>query len=183
MVHEATGLWHGAGFSVSRWLMIIIHGYRATTLLLSILLNVLVRTAGEYRYDTVLGFLATFVSLSTTSRPPLSLSLSSVCVSLDGTVSSFCPRRRIHSALHSARNRRFAEVKVIQGLSHTYYHYHRHHHHHVRSRPSWLEFSFEMPTIITFIDPPIPSQARTIAAISLYHRANNIPVRFDLDQS
>lgn len=78
MVHEATGLWHGAGFSVSRWLMIIIHGYRATTLLLSILLNVLVRTAGEYRYDTVLGFLATFVSLSTTSRPPLSLSLSRV---------------------------------------------------------------------------------------------------------
>lgn len=66
MVHEATGLWHGAGFSVSRWLMIIIHGYRATTLLLSILLNVLVRTAGEYRYDMVLGFLATFVSLSTT---------------------------------------------------------------------------------------------------------------------
>ncbi|CAL7950517.1 unnamed protein product [Xylocopa violacea] len=47
MVHEATGLWHGAGFSVSRWLMIIIHGYRATILLLSILLNVLVRTA-EY---------------------------------------------------------------------------------------------------------------------------------------
>ncbi|KOX69265.1 Hemicentin-2 [Melipona quadrifasciata] len=47
MVHEATGLWHGAGFNVSRWLMIIIHGYRATTLLLSILLNVLVRTA-EY---------------------------------------------------------------------------------------------------------------------------------------
>lgn len=67
MVHEATGLWHGAGFSVSRWLMIIIHGYRATTLLLSILLNVLVRTAGEYRrvYDMPLGFLATFVSLST----------------------------------------------------------------------------------------------------------------------
>ncbi|XP_076635737.1 lachesin [Colletes latitarsis] len=44
MVHEGTGLWHDAGFSVSRWLMIIIHGYRATTLLLSILLNVLVRT-------------------------------------------------------------------------------------------------------------------------------------------
>lgn len=68
MVHEATGLWHGAGFSVSRWLMIIIHGYRATTLLLSILLNVLVRTAGEYRrvYDMLLGFLvSTFVSLST----------------------------------------------------------------------------------------------------------------------
>lgn len=67
MVHEATGLWHGAGFSISRWLMIIIHGYRATTLLLSILLNVLVRTAGEYRrvYDMLLGFLATFVSLST----------------------------------------------------------------------------------------------------------------------
>ncbi|XP_076167762.1 lachesin isoform X1 [Ptiloglossa arizonensis] len=44
MVHEGTGLWHDAGFNVSRWLMIIIHGYRATTLLLSILLNVLVRT-------------------------------------------------------------------------------------------------------------------------------------------
>lgn len=68
MVHEATGPWHDAGFSVSRWLMIIIHGYRPTTLLLSILLNVLVRTAGEYRrvHDMVLGFLATFVSLSTT---------------------------------------------------------------------------------------------------------------------
>ncbi|XP_076678771.1 uncharacterized protein LOC143374499 [Andrena cerasifolii] len=44
MVHEGTGLWHDAGFNVSRWLMIIIHGYRATTLALSILLNVLVRT-------------------------------------------------------------------------------------------------------------------------------------------
>ncbi|XP_076285666.1 lachesin [Lasioglossum baleicum] len=44
MVHEGTGLWHDAGFSVSRWLMIIIHGYRVTTLVLSILLNVLVRT-------------------------------------------------------------------------------------------------------------------------------------------
>lgn len=44
MVHEGTGLWHDAGFNVSRWLMIIIHGYRATTLTLSILLNVLVRT-------------------------------------------------------------------------------------------------------------------------------------------
>lgn len=44
MVHEGTGLWHAAGFNVSRWLMIIIHGYRATTLVLSILLNVLVRT-------------------------------------------------------------------------------------------------------------------------------------------
>lgn len=47
MVHEGTGLWHAAGFSASRWLMIIIHGYRATTLVLYILLNVLVRT-GEY---------------------------------------------------------------------------------------------------------------------------------------
>ncbi|KOC66403.1 Limbic system-associated membrane protein [Habropoda laboriosa] len=47
MVHEATGLWWHAGFNVSRWLMIVIHEYRATTLLLSILLNVLVRTA-EY---------------------------------------------------------------------------------------------------------------------------------------
>ncbi|XP_012142896.1 lachesin [Megachile rotundata] len=44
MVHGTTGLWHDAGFNVSRWLMIIIHGYRATTLLLSILLNVLLRT-------------------------------------------------------------------------------------------------------------------------------------------
>ncbi|KZC10400.1 Hemicentin-2 [Dufourea novaeangliae] len=44
MVHEGTGLWHDAGFGVSRWLMIIIHGYRATTLVLFILLNVLVRT-------------------------------------------------------------------------------------------------------------------------------------------
>jgi len=32
MVHEGTGLWHAAGFNASRWLMIIIHGYRATTL-------------------------------------------------------------------------------------------------------------------------------------------------------
>ncbi|CAK9812706.1 Zwei Ig domain protein zig-8 [Anthophora plagiata] len=47
MVHEATSIrWH-AGFNVSRWLMIVIHEYRATTLLLSILLNVLVRTT-EY---------------------------------------------------------------------------------------------------------------------------------------
>ncbi|XP_034178137.1 hemicentin-1 [Osmia lignaria lignaria] len=44
MVHGTTGLWHDAGFNVSRWLMIIIHGYRATTLLLSIFLNVMVRT-------------------------------------------------------------------------------------------------------------------------------------------
>lgn len=47
MVHEGTSLWHVAGFNASRWLMIIIHGYRATTLVLYILLNVLVRT-GEY---------------------------------------------------------------------------------------------------------------------------------------
>jgi len=47
MVHEGTGLWHAAGFNASRWLMIIIHGYRATTLVLYILLNVMVRT-GEY---------------------------------------------------------------------------------------------------------------------------------------
>ncbi|XP_029160551.1 uncharacterized protein LOC114932492 [Nylanderia fulva] len=44
MVHEGTGLWHAAGFNASRWLMIIIHGYRATTLILYVLLNVLVRT-------------------------------------------------------------------------------------------------------------------------------------------
>lgn len=44
MVHEGTGLWHAAGFNASRWLMIIIHGYRATTLVLYVLLNVLMRT-------------------------------------------------------------------------------------------------------------------------------------------
>lgn len=49
MVHEGTGLWHAAGFNASRWLMIIIHGYRATTLVLYVLLNVLVRT-GEYNH-------------------------------------------------------------------------------------------------------------------------------------
>lgn len=64
--------------------------------------------------------------------------------------------------LHSARNRRFAGVKVIQGLSHR--------------TSSCFEFTFQMPTIVTFIDLSIPNQARTITAISLYHRANNIPV-------
>lgn len=49
MVHEGTGLWHAAGFNASKWLMIIIHGYRVTTLVLYILLNVLVRT-GEYNH-------------------------------------------------------------------------------------------------------------------------------------
>lgn len=49
MVHEGTGLWHAAGFNASRWLMIIIHGYRATSLVLYVLLNVLVRT-GEYNH-------------------------------------------------------------------------------------------------------------------------------------
>ena len=49
MVHEGTGLWHAAGFNVSKWLMIIIHGYRVTTLVLYILLNVLVRT-GKYNH-------------------------------------------------------------------------------------------------------------------------------------
>ncbi|XP_077270989.1 uncharacterized protein LOC143902166 isoform X2 [Temnothorax americanus] len=44
MVHEGTGLWHATGFNASKWLMIIIHGYRVTTLVLYILLNVLVRT-------------------------------------------------------------------------------------------------------------------------------------------
>ncbi|XP_011700740.1 PREDICTED: uncharacterized protein LOC105457646, partial [Wasmannia auropunctata] len=44
MVHEGTGLWHAAGFNASKWLMIIIHGYRVTTLVLYILLNVMVRT-------------------------------------------------------------------------------------------------------------------------------------------
>lgn len=48
MVHEGTGPWHAAGFNASRWLMIVIHGYRATTLVLYVLLNVLVRT-GEYK--------------------------------------------------------------------------------------------------------------------------------------
>ncbi|XP_047353464.1 cell wall integrity and stress response component 4-like isoform X3 [Vespa velutina] len=51
MVHEGTGLWHAAGFNVSRWLMVIIHGYRVTSLILSILLNVLVPT--EYHTSTV----------------------------------------------------------------------------------------------------------------------------------
>lgn len=73
MVHEGTGLWHDAGFNVSRWLMIIIHGYRATTLLLSILLNVLVRT-GEYVH-TVLDFLRARVFRHGGPR-------ASVCVSL-----------------------------------------------------------------------------------------------------
>lgn len=63
MVHEGTGLWHDAGFNVSRWLMIIIHGYRATTLALSILLNVLART-GEYTRFSI--SFSRAVSLSTT---------------------------------------------------------------------------------------------------------------------
>lgn len=52
--------------------------------------------------------------------------------------------------LHSARNRRFAGVKVIQGLSR------------VLPPPRTFEFTFEMPTIIAFTDLPIPNQARTI---------------------
>lgn len=86
MVHEATGLWHGAGFNVSRWLMIIIHGYRATTLLLSILLNVLVRTAGKYRRVHVRFSVSSarlFRSL------PYKAPISNVCVSLDGTFRRF----------------------------------------------------------------------------------------------
>ncbi|XP_066582813.1 uncharacterized protein [Prorops nasuta] len=44
MVRENTVLWHAAGFNVSRWLMIVIHGYQPVTLVLSLLLNVLART-------------------------------------------------------------------------------------------------------------------------------------------
>ncbi|XP_051175178.1 zwei Ig domain protein zig-8-like isoform X1 [Leptopilina boulardi] len=43
MVLEAPSLWQ-AGFNISQWLMIIIHGYRATAVILSLLLHVLVRT-------------------------------------------------------------------------------------------------------------------------------------------
>lgn len=70
MVHEATGIrWH-AGFNVSRWLMIVIHEYRATTLLLSILLNVLVRTTGEYTLHTLLfSLFSLFFFSSLFSRP------------------------------------------------------------------------------------------------------------------
>ncbi|KAL6267980.1 hypothetical protein P5V15_001052 [Pogonomyrmex californicus] len=52
MVHEDTGLWYAAGFNASKWLIIIIHGYQATTLILYILLNVLMRT-GECKHFPV----------------------------------------------------------------------------------------------------------------------------------
>ncbi|XP_012340516.2 uncharacterized protein LOC100871335 isoform X1 [Apis florea] len=74
MVHEATGPWHGAGFSVSRWLMIIIHGYRPTTLLLSILLNVLVRTA-EYPTAATAEIVATNGNSLEASMKPLDIDL------------------------------------------------------------------------------------------------------------
>lgn len=46
MVLETTYTWQ-TGFNISRCLMIIIHGYWTTTIVLSLLLNVLVRT-GKY---------------------------------------------------------------------------------------------------------------------------------------
>ncbi|KAG7188868.1 hypothetical protein KM043_008474 [Ampulex compressa] len=70
MVHEGTGLWHAAGFNVSRWLMIIIHGHRASTLVLSILLNVLVRTEHSPAVTAeIVGAKANSLDGTTTGRP------------------------------------------------------------------------------------------------------------------